>query len=191
MAPRIAEGHRFVRLVLERLHASARRGARPRPPGPAPASRASSASGRGTRRPRRPRASARRAGELGQDRGVERALAELEDPTAGATRDRRDHRHLVAVGEAVVGIGVVAVAREADRRRGPAPRTGKRVTSARPGRLDVGPVGQLDGHLARPGQLALDREQPDPDPDGHAGRRPSAEPRCDEQAVADRQDRRA
>ena len=61
----------------------------------------------------------------------------------------------------------------------------------RPGRLDVGAVGQVERDLARPGQLALDREQADPDRGSpHAGR-PSAAPGGDEQAVADRQDRGA
>ena len=63
---------------------------------------------------------------------------------AGAARDRRDHRDLVAIGERRRGVGVVAVAREADRR---AARRQHREArhERRPGRLDVGAVGQLEG----------------------------------------------
>src|SRR4029079_8853741 len=38
------------------------------------------------------------------------------------------------------------------------------------GGLDIGVIGELQRDLARAGQLALDREEPDPDPDRH--RRP-------------------
>ena len=53
-------------------------------------------------------------------------------------------------------------------------------------------VGQLERDLARPGELALDREQPDADADRatSAHRRRSAAVAGDEQPVADRQDRR-
>ena len=90
-------------------------------------------------------------------------------PGAAPPGDRRDHRHLVAVGERRRRVGIVAVAREPERRA-----TGSEDRVARdqghPGVLDIGVVGKLQRDLARAGQLALDREETDPDPDRH--RRP-------------------
>ena len=116
-----------------------------------------------------------RVGELGQDGGRERRLAQLEDPGpaprfhppgAAPPGDRRDHRHLVAVGECRRRVGIVAVAREPERRAtGPEDRVA--CDEGDPGVLDIGIVGKLQRDLARAGQLALDREETDPDPDGH------------------------
>ena len=171
--------HRLVRLVLERfdrpagvaggLGLLARRRRAGRRPGPAeePDDRAVLGDGQGV-------------GELGQDGGRERRLAELEDPRRSPAlavaprrrpaRDRRDHRHLVAVGQRRRRVGVVAVAGEPHRRAaGREDRVAR--DERRPGVLDVGAVGELERDLARPGQLALDREEADPDPHGRRHRR--------------------
>jgi hypothetical protein len=82
-----------------------------------------------------------------------------------STADRGDERDLVAVGEGSSRVGVFAVARESD--RGAA--GGKdRVTldDRGPGCLDRGTRRQIEIHLARPGKLTLEREEPDPDAHG-------------------------
>ena len=55
--------------------------------------------------------------------------------------------------------------------------------------LDRRAGGQLQAQLPGPGQLALDREQPDADPDRGPGVESASRPECrHEEAVADRQD---
>ena len=116
---------------------------------------------------------ARRVGQLGQDGGRERRLAELEDPPSApppaSGPDPPETGGIIATSSpsasAVAGLGVVAVAGEPHRRA-----AGRQDRVARdergPGGLDVGAVGELERDLARPGQLALDREQADPDAHG-------------------------
>ena len=77
-------------------------------------------------------------------------------------RDRRDHRHLVAVLESGRGIRVRPVAREPDEVAAGAKR-GILLHERVPGVRDRGVGRHVEGHLARPGELALDREQADPD----------------------------
>ena len=84
----------------------------------------------------------------------------------GTARHRRDHRHLVAVAEASRWVGILPVAGEPH--RCPArPENRISLDKRGPGRLDIGPVGQVDANLAGTGELTLDREQADPDGDGH------------------------
>ena len=113
-------------------------------------------------------------GELGEDRRVERRLAQLEDAlrAVAAARHRRDDRHLVAVGEGrrLVGVGAVAREPDASRVRARAPGWARRAPSQ--ASATVAPSVELERHLARAGQLALDREQPDPDAHAAVPRHP-------------------
>ncbi len=145
-----------------------RRGAPPPPPGPAPASPASRGSARRTRRPRRRPASPAalraprraRSGTASARSSMTRIVGPARLRRAAA--DRRDAGQLVAVGQDRVRVGVLAVPGEPDR-RSPGARTGNRSTSAAQAVLDRRAVGQLEGDLARPGELALDGEQADPE----------------------------
>jgi hypothetical protein len=127
-----------------------------------------------------------RVGQLRHDPDVERLGAQLEDAPPvgpiravgalhdrfiGATRHRRDHRDLVAVGEPRRRLGIVAVPREAERR---APGREDRVAAGErdPGRLDVGVVGQLERDGAGPRELPLDRKEADTDGDRHGRGQP-------------------
>ena len=114
--------------------------------------------------------------QLTEDAGVERRLAQLEDPGGAAddlraAADRRDDRELVAVLERRVRVGVLRVARESDGRpaRG---EPGMERDEGAPRVLDRRAGVQLERDLLRADQLALDREQPDP----HAHRDRSSPP---------------
>ena len=77
--------------------------------------------------------------------------------------DRRDTGELVAVGQCLRGPGVLAVPGESDRGT---PRREDRELGhqRRPAVFDGGAGGQVEWHLAGPGQLALHGEQAQPDP---------------------------
>ncbi len=124
---------------------------------------------------------------------AERRGPQLDDPgrTLGATGDGRDHRHLVTVRDDGRGIRVLPVPGEAHRRPARS-EDGEPRGEGRPDSLHVRSLGQIELHLARTRQLALDGEQSHPDPDRHGchDASGSAAPRGDEQSVPERQDRR-
>ena len=171
--------HRLVRLVLERLDA---------PPGVAGglgllargrACPASSGSGPGSRRPppssgSRGARPARRGSRASKRR--RRAARGSAAPPAVAAAARTGGIIATSSPSArtVVGVGVVAVAGEADATAARAPGPGGASTSARQAASTSAPSGEVEGDLARPGQLALDREQADPDADRTSAARSAA-----------------
>ena len=118
---------------------------------------------------------ARRASSSARIVCRERLVAELKDHVvaagAAAAADRRDDRDLVAVGEWRARLGVVPVAREPH--EGSSGGQHRIACDERAPRVLHRPaIGQLERHLARPGELTLDREQADAD--AHASRGRSA-----------------
>ena len=179
---RRVKGHRLVRLVLERFRPPGRRGVPPRPAGPVPACRASIGSDPGTRPPPRPRglrgrsASSARISVLNGVSRISTIRTARPRPAIGPcpARDRRDHGHLVAVGQDRPRLGVVAVASELH--RGAAGREGWEERDERlPAVARRPPRRRGPADLAGPGQLPLDREQAHPDL--HGVPRPSTHPR--------------
>ena len=164
------ERHRFVAFVVERFHRPtcvARRlrflsGGRRSRRGTGPPQEPDERSVLGNRQP---------VGQLAEDRGRERRLPQLEDPRAGgavgsASRNGWNHRHLVAVRQHGCWLRVVAVTREAQRAP-PGSQDRMPRDESYPGGLDVGAVREVDPDLTGTCQLALDREQSDPNDDGH------------------------
>ena len=93
--------------------------------------------------------------------GIEGRGPQLQDAALlGAAGHRRDHRDLVAVGEVGRAVRIRAVPGEPH--RGPPRReVGMDTDQGGPRVVDRRAVGQVERDLARAGQLALDREEPD------------------------------